>query len=94
MDEKKLKFKDFSSSNSECFDYDSSTSSSCDTSDSKDEVVREKQGKSKKKKKSGKNKKLTSSVKHPQEYPHSDLKFHFVGKEKIYDESSIAEFCT
>ena len=93
MDEKKLKFKDCSSSSSECSDYDSSTPSSCDTSDSEDEVVRKKKGKSKKKKKSGKNKKLTSSVKHPQEYPHSNLKFHFVGKEKKYDELSIAEFC-
>ena len=97
MDKKELKFKDCSSSSASSGEYsDPDTSKSSlvpDTSDSENEIVRKKKKSKSKMKKSGKNKKLTSSVKHPQEYPHSNLKFHFVGKEKKYDELSIAEFC-
>ena len=93
MDEKKLKFKDCSSSSSEYeSDAEGSDSSLPDSDGSEEETSKKKKRKSKKKK-SGKNKKLTSSVKHPQEYPHSNLKFHFVGKEKKYEDLSIAEFC-
>ena len=98
MDDKKLNFKDSSSSSSDSespSSTNSSDSSSGKTSDvekweKKKEKVEEKK---KKKKKSGKESKLTSNVKFPQTWPHSTLKFHFVGKEKKYDELSLAEFC-
>merc|ERR1711974_221005 len=43
-------------------------------------------------KKSGKNEKLTSSVKYPQKWPHSQLGQQFVNKSKKYEDLSVAEF--
>ena len=88
MDSKKLNFReeDESSSASEESESPSSASSS-----SEEEKSRKK--KEKRKKKSGKEKKLTSYVKYPQKWPHSHLKFHFVSKDKRYDDLSIPEFC-
>ena len=36
---------------------------------------------------------MTSYVKYPQKWPHSHLKFHFVSKDKKFDDLSIPEFC-
>ena len=98
MDEKKLNFRDGDSSSSEEErESSSSQSSSASSSDSCSEKEEKRKKKKKhrddKKKKSGKEKKLTSYVKYPQEWPHSHLKLHFVSKEKKYDDLSLAEFC-
>ena len=90
MDRKKLTFKDTSSSEDDSgSEVDSVSSGSC----SEKERIKEKKEKTEEKKKSGKEKRLTSYVKYPQEWPHSHLKFHFVAKDKKYDELSLAEFC-
>ena len=52
-----------------------------------------KKSSSKKKKKSGKDLKITSSVKNPQKWPHAHLAQHFVSRGKKYEELSLAEFC-
>ena len=45
------------------------------------------------KKRSGKDKKMTSHVKYPQEWPHSNLSLHFVSNSKKYEDLSLGEFC-
>ena len=87
MDRKKLNFREEDSSSAS----EESESPSSASSSSEEEKSRRK--KDKKKKKSGKEKKLTSYVKYPQKWPHSHLKFHFVSKDKRYDDLSIPEFC-
>ena len=56
-------------------------------------MMEEKTNENSGKHRSGKNKKLTSNVKFPQEWPQSHLSLHFVNREKKYEELSIAEFC-
>ena len=36
---------------------------------------------------------MTSHVKYPQEWPHSNLSLHFVSSKKRYEDLSIQEFC-
>ena len=85
MDDRKLNFKDSES------EYTSSEENNCR---SEDEGKLESRRKSdEKKKRSGKESKCTSDVMFPQIWPHSALKFHFVGKNKDYDDLSLAEFC-
>ena len=85
MDDKKLNFKENSSDDSE----PSSSDDNNYQSDDGNRVVRKKCDE----KKSGKESKCTSEVLFPQIWPHSALKFHFVGKNKDYDDLSLAEFC-
>ncbi len=89
MDAKKLSFKEEESTASE---EDNETSSSGSDSEEEEKRIR-KEKKRNDKRKSGKEKKLTSYVKYPQKWPHSHLKFHFVSKDKKYDDLSLAEFC-
>ena len=84
MDRNRLKFQGDESSASEEEDESSSSSSS------EEEKKRRRKDK---KKISGKEKKVTSYVKYPQKWPHSHLKYHFVSKDKKYEELSIPEFC-
>ena len=96
MDAKKLNFKESSnSSDSDSPTTTDSTANGSRRSSSSDEErrVKKREKKVDKKKKSGKESKLTSDVKFPQTWPHSTLKFHFVGKEKKYDDLTLAEFC-
>ena len=93
MDKKKLNFKNSSSSNSDTESTSSSASINSKSSSDGEKQTRKKEKSEEKKKKSGKESKLTSDVKFPQTWPHSTLKFHFVGKEKKYDDLSLAEFC-
>ena len=86
MDDKKLNFKNVSS-DSEFL------SSEADTGSEEEEKEAVKKKSEEKKKKSGKESKCTSDVIFPQKWPHSALKFHFVGKNKAYDDLSMAEFC-
>ena len=93
MDDKKLNFK---SDSSDC----ESDSGACAVdrarrkTDSDEEIPDRKKvgGGDEKKKKSGKESKLTSDVDFPQIWPHSKLRGHFVGKDKKYDDLTIAEF--
>ena len=93
MDKKKLNFKNSSTSNSDTETASSSASANGNSSSEGEKQSRKKEKSEEKKKKSGKESKLTSDVKFPQTWPHSTLKFHFVGKEKKYDDLSLAEFC-
>ena len=99
---KKRYVSDESSSSSS--DEDSCSESSSSDSDSDDDSIsssseKKKKKKSKKKspksskKKSGKAEKLTSSVKYPQKWPHSQLGQQFVNVNKKYEDLSLAEFC-
>jgi hypothetical protein len=78
-------------------DRSSSASDSEETSDSGDE--RKKRSKSKRRSsksgrhRSGKSKKVTSYVKFPQKWPHSQLGQHLILREKKYDDLTMAEFC-
>ena len=88
IDSKKLNFKDQdSSSASDSDDSDNNNSYRIKSDEERKEKAKEK------KKKSGKECKSTSNVQYPQIWPHSALKIHFLGKEKEYDELSLAEFC-
>ena len=99
----KLNFESFSSTSSSSSSNDSDSSSSKDSSSSEDDKVSKKKKKSrsskkkdkkdKKHKKSGKNRKLTSHVKYPQDWPHSFLSLQFISKDKKYDDLTMAEFC-
>ena len=93
MDTKKLNFKDQDSSAAS--DSDGSDDNTCDFDKiNKCDEERERKEKLKEKKKSsGKECKSTSNVQFPQIWPHSALKIHILGKEKDYDELSLAEFC-
>ena len=93
MDTKKLNFKDQDSSAAS--DSDGSDDNTCDFDKiNKCDEERERKEKLKeKKKRSGKECKSTSNVQFPQIWPHSALKIHILGKEKDYDELSLAEFC-
>ncbi len=102
MDEK-LEF-EMSSSSSEDSSDDSSTSdaTASNTSDEEDEdrkLRKKKKSKKAKKKdrkdkhKSGKNRKPTSYVKFPQDWPHSFLSLQFVSKDKKYEDLTLSEFC-
>ena len=98
MDEKKLNFKDESSSGEEFSTSSPSQSSRSESDDSSSDKEKKRRRKKEKKRrdekrKSGKEKKLTSYVRFPQKWPHSHLKLHFVSKEKKYDDLSLAEFC-
>ena len=94
MDEKKLNFKDSSdSSDSEPEESDGILRSNSKSIDSDEEKIEKKEKVNEKKKRSGKECKSTSNVQYPQTWPHSALKIHFLGKEKDYDELSLAEFC-
>ena len=80
-----------------------SSSSSCEQSDSyrdnkKEHCWRKKSkskssGRKKTSKRSGKSRKISSNVKYPQQWPHSQLSLHFVSKDKKYDDLSVEEFC-
>ena len=90
MDDKKLNFEGINSYG----DSDNASRSSEDDTRSENEVKLLSKKKSKaKKKKGGKESKCTSEVMFLQIWPHSALKFHFVGKNKAYDELSMVEFC-
>ena len=66
--------------------------SSADTSDEEDgRTARKTKGK-RRGFKSGKARKLTSRVLHPQLWPHSHLSLAYVSKEKTYDDLTLAEF--
>ena len=80
------------------------SSASSDSSDSSEDTDAERKKKKKRKEKkklkkksgkhrSGKSKRLTSYVKFPQKWPHSQLSLHFVSKEKKYEDLTLAEFC-
>ena len=92
MDDKKLNFKESDSSDceseSETFTYEKPRI----RNDSDGEILERKKSGEDKKKKSGKESKLTSDVDFPQVWPHSKLRGHFVGKDKKYDDLTIAEF--
>ena len=78
-------------------DVSRSSSSSCSDTDKRKKSRRKKKSKSKSgrriSRRSGKNKKISSNVKFPQQWPHSQLSLHFVSKDKKFDELSIQEFC-
>ena len=93
MDVKKLNFKESSSSDSDSSTSDSANGRIRSSSSDEERRVKKKEKKEDKEKKSGKESKLTSDVHFPQTWPHSTLKFHFVGKEKKYDDLTLAEFC-
>ena len=88
-----------SSTSSSC--NDGSTSSSDQSSDEDRKKKKKRNSRRNKKKdkvkkvnrRSGKSKKLTSTVKYPQEWPHTHLSLHFVSKNKGYEDLSIEEFC-
>ena len=93
---------DSDSSSSSSDDTSTSSSSSSESKSSNDEKEKRRKHRSKKrgkkkeksgKRKSGKSKRLTSSVKFPQKWPHSHLSLHFVNRNKKYEELTIAEFC-
>ena len=89
--QKKIKKKIESSSDEES---EASSVVSCDSSDEPE--IEEKEKKTKKvtgKLKSGKNKRITSDVKFPQEWPQSHLSLQFVNKDKKYEELTQTEFC-
>ena len=92
LDDKKLNFKESNSSDceseSETFTYEKPRI----RNDSDGEILERKKSGEDKKKKSGKESKLTSDVDFPQVWPHSKLRGHFVGKDKKYDDLTIAEF--
>ena len=102
MDEK-LKLGDASSSGSSTDDSSTDSDSDSEEDGSSDEADRRKKkskknrktrkGTSKKKKRSGKNRKITSRVLYPQDWPHSFLSLQYVDKEKKYDQLTMAEFC-
>ena len=71
------------------------SSSSRDSSDSEDERRRRRRKdkkKSSRRHQSGKVKKVTSYVKYPEVWPHTELVLHFVGRPKEYEELTIQEF--
>ena len=95
---KRNRSSDESSSDESCDDEseeDTSCSSSEDEEDKKSSRKKTKHTKkrSSKKKKSGKDEKLTSSVKYPQKWPHAHLGQQFVNKTKKYEDLSLPEFC-
>ena len=73
-------------------DDDDESVSSSEGEKSRKKTNRKKK-RSSKKKKSGKDEKLTSSVKYPQKWPHAHLGQQFVNKTKKYEDLSLAEFC-
>ena len=96
-----------STSDSDYSSSDSSSQSDSSTDSLSDEGYFNRRKKSKKHKykhrrskksgkasrRSGKDKKISSNVKFPQQWPHSNLSLHFVSKNKKYDDLSIEEFC-
>lgn len=79
-----------------------SDSSSCSDSSGSHSKRKSRRRRSKKKSKnsgrkicrrSGKNRKISSNVKYPQQWPHSQLSLHYVSKKKTYEDLSIQEFC-
>ena len=105
--EKKRKGKSSHSSKHYLPDSSSSAESSSDSSfletsdsssESSEEEVkrssrRKRKDKKSRKKRSGKDSKMTSYVKYPQEWPHAHLSLHFVNKSRKYDDLTIQEFC-
>ena len=101
----KTKFSEDESSNYSSSSNDEDSSSDSDSKSSSGEENEKKKSKNKrrtsqestrskkKKKKSGKDLKITSSVKNPQKWPHAYLAQHFVSKNKKFEELSVAEFC-
>ncbi len=92
------KFDEFSSSDSSSDDNFTSSSSDNFSSSSESDYEKETRRNRKKKSKcrsrrSGKNRKITSYVLNPQEWPHTHLSLHFVNKDIKYEQLSITEFC-
>ena len=76
-------------------DDDPSSSSGDDDEDSEDEdseAIKKQRGKHAKHVKSGKTAKITSRIRHPQIWPHSELSLLYVTKNVSYDELTIEEF--
>ena len=95
LDEKKQK-KTKTKKRVESSSDEESEASSVSSSSSDEPEIEEKEKKTKKvtgKLKSGKNKRVTSDVKFPQEWPQSHLSLQFVNKDKKYEELTQAEFC-
>ena len=92
MDKKKLNF--VCNSDSESDICSGSSGNERSSSDEERRVKkRDESNEEKTKKKSGKECTITSYVKFPQKWPHSQLKLHYVAKQKKYDELTLAEFC-
>ena len=74
---------------------DSSSDSESDSSSDDDRKSRKKKKKNKssRSKRSGKDRKITSRVRYPQDWPHSFLSLHYVDKDKKYDQLTMSEFC-
>ena len=96
-----LSSSDTKSTDSSSSDSDSSLSSDSDSDSDSDYSTKKGKGKKKRRskkksrksgKRSGKSKRLTSNVKYPEKWPHSQLSLHFVNKGKKYEELSLAEF--
>ena len=86
---------DASSESSSSSESDSSSSDS-DSQSKRKSSRRRSKNKSKSgriSRRSGKNRKISSYVKYPQQWPHSQLSLHYVSKDKKYDDLSIQEFC-
>ena len=94
MDDKKLNFKSDDSSDCDSESGEHVIDRARRRADSDEERPERKKvgGGDEKKKRSGKESKLTSDVDFPQIWPHSKLRGHFVGKDKKYDDLTIAEF--
>ena len=76
-------------------DDDQASSSGDDDEDSEDEdseAIKKQRGKHAKRVKSGKTGKITSRIRHPQIWPHSQLSLLYVTKNISYDELTIEEF--
>ena len=82
-----------SSDSSSESDDTSASSNSTDAEKKKSKRKGKKKSKKSGKHRSGKSKRLTSYVKFPQKWPHSQLSLHFVSREKKYEDLSLAEFC-
>ena len=84
-------------SSSDCSSASHSDHDSSSDSDDGKKKYRIKKRRSKKGKKehhrSGKSKKITSYVKYPEKWPHTELGQHLILKEKKYDDLTMAEFC-
>ena len=89
MDDKKLSFRETSGSETEQASDDDNSSPEPVRKNRSDDGKR----KCEKARRSGKESKVTSDVYFPQTWPHSTLRFHYAGKEKDYDDLSLAEFC-
>ena len=88
-----------------CSESDSSGCCSSSSSSGSDQIYSYRESKKKHRRKksksssrkihrrSGKSRKISSNVKYPQQWPHSQLSLHFVSKNKKYEDLSLEEFC-